>query len=148
MQPTWFLQWGPGLSGRSRAWALLLALTGTIVGVVQGAGARTDGLPALQALNSGRWELRGRDGSVQRICLGDKMRLVQLRHHGSACNQVVIDSSVDALTVQYTCRGRGYGRTHIRRESERLFQLETQGIAEGLPFEFDAEGRWVGECSS
>lgn len=134
--------------GRGRVWVLLLALTGAIGSFVQDVGARPDGFPALQALNSGRWELRGRDGSVQRICLGDKIRLIQLRHPGPACNQVVIDSNAGALTVQYTCRGRGYGRTHIRRESERLFQLETQGIAEGLPFEFNAEGRWVGECSS
>ena len=27
------------------------------------------------------------------------------------------------VTVQYTCRGRGYGRTHIRRETNRLVQI-------------------------
>ena len=48
--------------------------------------------------------------------------------------------------MQYTCRGRGYGRTHIRRETGRLVQIESQGIVDGLPFDFVAEGRRIGEC--
>jgi hypothetical protein len=49
--------------------------------------------------------------------------------------------------VQYTCRGRGYGRTHIRRETSRLVQIDTQGIADGRPFAFAAEARRVGDCT-
>jgi hypothetical protein len=51
------------------------------------------------------------------------------------------------VVVQYTCRGKGYGRTHIRRETGRLVQIDSQGIAGGLPFEFSAEARRVGDCS-
>jgi len=50
------------------------------------------------------------------------------------------------VTVQYTCRGLGYGRTAIRRESSRLVQVQSQGIAEGLPFEISGEARRIGDC--
>ena len=45
-------------------------------------------------------------------------------------------------------RGRGYGRTSIRLETDRLVQIRTQGIADGLPFEYSAEARRVGDCGA
>jgi len=51
------------------------------------------------------------------------------------------------VVVQYTCKGRGYGRTQIRKESGQLAQIDSRGIANGLPFEFTAEARRVGDCA-
>ncbi len=105
-------------------------------------------LSMLDRLERGRWELRMRDaaGTVQAVCLGDSRRLIQLRHPQNSCERFIVDDTTDDVTVQYTCRGKGYGRTHIRRETSRLVQIETQGIADGLPFNFVAEGRRVGDC--
>lgn len=105
-------------------------------------------LAMLDLLERGRWELRMRDGAgtIQSICLSDGRRLIQLRHPLNTCERFVVDDEASDVTVQYTCRGRGYGRTHIRRETARLVQIETQGIADGLPFNFVAEGRRVGDC--
>lgn len=109
--------------------------------------AQRPALAMLGQLEPGRWELRARDGSpVERICLPDARRLIQLRHPDDACERMVVDDGASEVTVQYTCRGRGYGRTHIRRETSRLVQIDTQGIADGLPFAFAAEARRVGEC--
>ena len=96
----------------------------------------------------GRWELRVREpgGEVQRLCLQDGRRLIQLRHPGTTCNRLIINDANNEVTVQYTCPGRGYGRTEIRMETERLVQIQTQGIAEGLPFSYTMEGRRVGDC--
>lgn len=106
-------------------------------------------LQMLGQLTDGQWELRRRDGAgVQRLCVTDRFRLIQLRHPDLPCARIVLEDTPTSVTVQYTCRGRGYGRTHIRRENGQLIQLDTQGIADGLPFEFSAEGRRVGECSS
>ena len=44
--------------------------------------------------------------------------------------------------------GRGYGRTHIRRETSRLIQIQSQGIADGLPFEFCCRRPPVGDCAA
>lgn len=102
----------------------------------------------LDQIPDGRWELhfRGRPDLVQRLCLRDARTLIQLRHPEQACDRIVVEDGNDAVTVQYTCRGRGYGRTHIRRETAKLIQVESQGIAGGLPFDFAAEGRRVGDC--
>lgn len=98
----------------------------------------------------GQWELRVREpgGEVQRLCLQDGRRLIQLRHPGPTCNRLIVNDAQSDVTVQYTCPGRGYGRTHIRMETEKLVQIDTQGIAEGLPFSYTMEGRRVGDCRS
>ena len=105
-------------------------------------------LAMLDQLERGRWELRMRDtsASTQSVCLGDTRRLIQLRHPQNVCERYIVDDTAQDVTVQYTCRGKGYGRTHIRRETNRLIQIETQGIADGLPFNFVVEGRRVGDC--
>jgi len=105
-------------------------------------------LAMLDQLDKGSWELRFRDdGAVQRMCLADLRRLIQLRHPGANCERVIVEDEASQVTVQYTCRGQGYGRTHIRRESSRLIQIDGQGIANGLPFAFAAEARRIGDCA-
>jgi hypothetical protein len=105
-------------------------------------------LAMLDQLDKGSWELRFRDdGNLQRLCLTDWRRLIQLRHPTATCERVIVDDQASQVTVQYTCRGHGYGRTHIRRETSRLVQIDGQGIADGLPFAFAAEARRVGDCA-
>ncbi|HNJ48327.1 MAG TPA: hypothetical protein PK479_07845 [Novosphingobium sp.] len=129
---------------------LAVMAAGAMVALVVPASAQGPSLTMLSSLAPGRWELRIREaGAVpERICLPDSRRLIQLRHPQGACEQFVVQNSASEITVQYTCRGRGYGRTHIRRETDRLVQIDSQGIADGLPFEFSAEGRRVGDCGA
>ena len=79
-------------------------------------------LAMLDQLEPGLWELRSREagGGVERVCLRDARRLIQLRHPASSCDRVVVDDSAAEVAVQYTCRGQGYGLTRIRRETGRL----------------------------
>ncbi len=105
-------------------------------------------LAMLDQLESGRWELRERSGAVaQRICLQSGRRLIQLRHPGLPCESYVVTDSPAEVVVQYTCRGRGYGRTEVRRETNRLVQIQSQGIVNGLPFAITAEARRIGDCT-
>lgn len=103
----------------------------------------------LARIEPGNWELRVREagGQVERICVREPERLIQLRHPGAACRRIIVEETPSLVTIQYTCPGRGYGRTTIRLESSRLVQIDTQGIAGGLPFAFAAEGRRVGACA-
>lgn len=107
-------------------------------------------LAMLDQIESGRWELRSRDASaeVEQLCVRDGRRLIQLRHRAANCDRLVVADAASEVTVQYTCRGHGYGRTRIRRETGRLVQIESQGIVDGLPFAFSAEARRVGDCSA
>lgn len=103
----------------------------------------------LDQLEAGRWELRhGEPGSaVERLCLRDGRQLIQLRHPQQKCDRFIISDQSNDVTIQYTCHGKGYGRTHIRRITEDVLRIETQGIVGGSPFNFVAEGRRVGECT-
>lgn len=104
-------------------------------------------LAMLDELTPGMWELRDRGGKVvQRICVANARQLLQLRHPGPSCKTYVVDDKPNLVTVQYSCEGRGHGRTQIRRETNRLIQIESQGIADGLPFDILAEGRRVAAC--
>jgi hypothetical protein len=122
-------------------------LAAFVVPLAGPASGQRPALAMLGQLEAGGWELRDRDGGpAQRICLPDARRLIQLRHPSAACERLIVDDGATEVTVQYTCRGRGYGRTHIRRETNRLLQIDTQGIADGLPFAYSAEARHVGNC--
>lgn len=109
--------------------------------------AQSDGLSMLEGLTKGEWTIKHRDGSADRkICLESGRELIQLRHSEPDCSRFVVEDANSKVTVQYTCPGNGYGRTNIRKETKGLVQIESQGIAAGLPFQFAAEARRTGSC--
>lgn len=116
-------------------------------GLLTPAAAQAPSLAMLTGLADGKWEVRPRDGSaVRRVCVRSGLELIQLQHGQASCSRFVVEDDPDAVTVQYTCRGNGYGRTTVRRETASLVQIDSQGIAGGLPFQFSAEARRVGAC--
>lgn len=127
-----------------------LLIVGALLSVASAApaGSSTNSLAMLDQLERGTWELKYRapGPATERICLADGRRLIQLRHPGPACERVVVADGPNAVKVQYTCHGRGYGRTELRRETNRLVQVQSQGIADGLPYELVAEARRIGDC--
>lgn len=130
---------------RTRSWAIALGVG--LVGMAVPTVAQAPSLAMLDKLQSGEWEIRYRDSTpVQRICVRTGRDLIQLRHRQSGCNRFVVEDGETEVTVQYTCPGDGYGRTNIRRESNVLVQLESQGIQGGRPFSFTAEGRRMRAC--
>jgi hypothetical protein len=128
--------------------AVKLALVSGILGVGGALAAQGSALAMLAKLQRGQWTVTSNDGAPARsICLGDPLQLVKLRHAGIAgCSRFVVEDEPGKVTVQYTCRGNGYGRTSIRRETDSLVQIESQGIADGRPFQFRAEARRTGSC--
>jgi hypothetical protein len=129
---------------------LLLAVLigGACVGAAGPALSQKNELSMLDQLDRGSWELRryGDGEPARSLCLDSGRKLIQLQHPGLSCSSVIVEDMPNAVTVQYTCPGRGYGRTHVRRETNSLVQIDSQGIANGRPFVFAAEGRRVGSC--
>ena len=112
-----------------------------------GAALAQSSLAMLDTLDRGGWELRYRGGGTPRnICVRSGRDFIQLRHNQSGCNRFVVEDGKSEVTVQYTCRGNGYGRTHIRKEGNNLVQIDSQGIVDGRPFQFSAEARHTGRC--
>lgn len=125
-----------------------IAAAGMIaLGLALPAAAQTDGLAMLSGLTKGEWTIKYRDGSEDRkICVRTGEELIQLSHNDKGCSRFVVEDAANRITVQYTCPGNGYGRTNIRKETGALVQIESQGIATGLPFQLAAEARRTGSC--
>ena len=128
----------------------LYALPGVLLFSLAAAGAaKPDGdMALLDSLDRGSWQLRPTGGSVPtaKICLGISQNLTQIQHSGLACEQYVLHSSPDSLTVSYTCAGHGQGLTIIRKETNRIIHIQSQDIRNNAPFSFSAEGRRIGPC--
>jgi len=111
------------------------------------ASAQAPELAMLDTLERGAWELRMRsDGTTRRICLRTGRELIQIRHRQADCDRFVVQDEANEVTVQYTCRGNGYGRTNIRKEGRDVVQIRSQGIHGGTPFSLEGEARHVGPC--
>ncbi len=110
--------------------------------------AQAPSLAMLDRLEKGSWQLRerGQDAVLQTICVGDARRMIQIQHPRATCSRYVIEDTPNSVTVHYTCPGAGHGRTTIRSETNRLVQIDTQGIAEGKPFSQAIEARRAGAC--
>jgi len=112
--------------------------------------AAPSGYDALNALESGAWELveRGAPGPARRVCLGDPVQLLQPRHPDRQCKRFGLASSARRVTITYDCGQAGQGRTVLRVETGRLIQIDTQGVADGAPFAMMIEGRRTGACEA
>ena len=112
------------------------------------AAAQAPELAMLDGLERGQWVLRDRDNPTasRSYCVTDWRQLLQLQHQRATCSRTVLENTASAVTVHYTCPGAGHGRTSIRRETNRLVQIDTQGIAGGAPFSMAFEGRKTGTC--
>jgi hypothetical protein len=104
---------------------------------------------ALDMLEDGQWELRSREAGEPpiRLCLGDARLLLQPRHGSRSCDRFVVSNEPAHVTITYTCASAGHGRTDLRVETPRLVQIDSQGVAAGLPFAMALEGRRIGACS-
>ncbi len=113
------------------------------------APAQAPELASFKKVNAGQWEIRerGKNSEVRKICVRDIQQLLNLRHQGENCKKpFVIEDKPNTVTISYSCGARGHGRTTLRAEGTNLLQINTQGIANGSPFSFAAEGRRVGSC--
>ena len=128
---------------------------GALICLSAGSGAfafaQSGDLPLLDSLERGMWQLRGVGSGAASvtstpICLGDHTRLVQIQHGNTSCEHYVVRSTPNSVTVSYSCNGQGQGLTTIRKESNRLIHIQSQGIRNNSPFSFSVEGRKTGGC--
>jgi hypothetical protein len=103
-------------------------------------------LGMLAGLIKGKWEVRVRGEGSRTVCVRRGPEFIQIKHTDPGCSRFVVDDTSTDVTVQYTCRGNGYGLTHIRKESSKLVQIDSTGIYNGAPFDLSAEARYVGSC--
>ena len=127
----------------------LIFVASLALGWAVAAPAQAPSLAMLTALEKGNWALkeRGSTAAARNICIGETRQFIQVRHPQAACSRYIISDTADEVTVHYTCGGLGHGRTTVRRETNRLVQIDTQGVASGMPFSQALEARRTGVCA-
>jgi hypothetical protein len=105
-------------------------------------------LPPIIADSAGLWEVsRSATGAnPERRCVPSASTLAQWEHRKLQCSRTVLSSSANEAVIHYTCPGGGFGRAQIRVITPRTLRIETQGISDGLPFNYVLHARRVGEC--
>ncbi len=133
-----------GIGARRWIAAALLA----VAGAAAAQPARAPTLAAMAAVQPGRWQLRtpGSPVAPRETCIADPSILLRLRQHAAQCTRFVIADSAKGATVHYTCPGSGHVRTQLRIDTPRALYLESEGVAEGMPFSDAIEARRMGDC--
>src|SRR3989344_4657433 len=125
-------------------------LAATMLAGATAVPAQAPSLAMLDGLEKGSWQLRerGNNAVAQTMCFGDARRMIQIYHPRANCSRYVIEDTPKSVTVHSPCPGAGHGRTTIRSETNRLVQIDTQGIADGKPFSQAYEARRSGACTN
>ncbi len=129
-----------------RRWIVTASLA--VTGVATAQGTRVPTLQAMHGVTPGRWELRMAGSTVPpRVsCVADPAILLRLHHRAATCSRFVIDDSAKGATVHYTCPGAGHVRSRLRIDTPRVLFIESEGIADGMPFSDAIEARRLGSC--
>lgn len=90
---------------------------------------------------------RMRSASGQAQCMISPSQIIHTGHStaNGDCGETVVENSDSRATVTYVCKGRGYGRTSIRREGDSYI-VDAQGIDGREPFQMRGQYSRVGSC--
>jgi hypothetical protein len=112
--------------------------------VLTGAAAPSAGI---KGANGGLWEIEGLPGGkTVRQCFADPALLARIEHRGLPCSQSLVSVAGTSETFRYNCPGSGFGQAKLTLITPRSLRVETQGISGGLPFNYVAQARRIGNC--
>ncbi|MFA6122457.1 DUF3617 domain-containing protein [Sphingomonas sp.] len=120
----------------------------TVAGLAAAGPASGPALIAVARIEPGQWQIKemGSDSGARTLCVADPSSLIQYGHSAVQCQRFIIENEPDIATVHYTCPGNGHGRTTFKVATPRAFNLDTQGIVSGAPFDYHYEARRIGAC--
>lgn len=126
----------------------IVAALGLASGAAFAQPAAAPTLTAMRAVAPGSWSLRvpGAAEAARESCFADTAAFLRLRLRTDQCSRFVIEDSPRIATVHYTCPGIGHVRTTIHVDTPRSLRIESEGIADGMPFSDAYEARRIGNC--
>jgi hypothetical protein len=128
-----------------RTWTL--GLTGLLT-LFAGALAAASVPRALSPALGGLWEVsRSASGhNPTRICVATPELLAQFEHRQQRCQRTIVSDRGSETLISYTCNGGGFGQSKMTLITPRTLRIETQGISDKLPFNYQLHARRVGGC--
>ena len=105
-------------------------------------------LPTLAQTQGGLWEVSGQPDSKlpARLCVADVPSLARFEHRGKVCAAKVVKQAGSLTSFQYSCGAAGFGRSDVEALTPRSLRISTQGISDGLPFNYVLQARRMGDC--
>ena len=96
----------------------------------------------------GMWEVsRSATGhNPTRICVASPDLLAQFEHRQQRCARNVVSDRGSETLISYNCPGGGFGQSKMTLITPRTLRIETQGIADNLPFHYHLHARRIGDC--
>ena len=129
----------------SRIATFLLASGGFAVGFALTAAAQPSALAQAQP---GLWEISGAPGAraPRRQCVAEIAALARFEHRSKNCAVRVLKDAGGMTQVEYSCGGAGFGHSEVTVLTPRSLRIATQGISDGLPFNYVLQARRVDDC--
>lgn len=105
-------------------------------------------LPTLAQTQPGLWEVSGAPGTKTpvRMCVADVPSLARFEHRGKACTAKVLKRAGSLTAFEYSCGSAGFGHSDVEAITPRSLRISTQGISDGLPFNYVLQARRIGDC--
>lgn len=103
---------------------------------------------ALTQAQPGIWEISGAPGAKApvRQCVADIAALARFEHRAKTCTANVIKDDGTSTSIQYSCGGAGFGNSEIQVITPRSLRISTQGISDGLPFNYVLQAHRIDDC--
>ena len=103
---------------------------------------------ALAPALGGLWEVsRSASGhNPTRICVASPALLAQFEHRQQRCTRTVVSDSGAETLISYNCPKGGFGQSKMTLITPRTLRIDTQGIADNLPFHYQLHARRIGDC--
>ena len=104
---------------------------------------------ALSQAQAGLWEISGAPGvnAPVRQCVADVASLARFEHRAKTCTAKVLKDEKGSVAIDYTCGGAGFGHSEIDVITPRSLRISTQGISDGLPFNYVLQARRIDDCA-
>jgi hypothetical protein len=105
-------------------------------------------LPTLGEAQPGLCDVSGTPGGAApvRQCVADIMALARFEHRARPCTARVLKNAGSVVSIEYSCAGAGFGHSDIQVITPRSLRIGTQGISDGLPFNYVLQARRIGDC--
>ena len=105
-------------------------------------------LPTLAQTQPGLWEVSGAPGAKAPVlmCIADVPSLARFEHRGKACTAKVVKQAGSLTAFEYNCGATGFGQSSVEALTPRSLRIRTQGISDGLPFNYLLQARRMGDC--
>ena len=106
-------------------------------------------LPTFAQEQAGIWDVSGLPGvnSPVRQCIADVLALARFEHRSKPCTARVLKNAGGEASVEYSCGAAGFGHADLQVITPRSIRIATQGISDGLPFNYVLQARRVGDCA-